>query len=72
MNRLLPDLEAEENFTKKISLGRKQISIVPEIRMSPIHPLKDGISAISAASSRQLLFQVDCRKTKHLSETNIK
>lgn len=61
MNRLLPKLEAEGKFTQNFSLERErdQIIIVPGICMSPIYPLKDGTSAISAASSKQLLFHVD-------------
>lgn len=41
----------------------KQLIMVPGICMSPIYPLKDGTSAISAASSRQLLMHADFRKT---------
>jgi len=55
----------------KISLQRKQLSIVPEIFMSARRPLKGEISAISAASSRQLLFQVDYTKIRILRENDI-
>jgi hypothetical protein len=50
LSRNPPSLRIFRHQQKKM----KASYLVPGICMSPIHPLKDGIKAISAASSRQL------------------
>lgn len=51
-----------EGNCEQIWLSVREGNLIPGICTSPIHPLNDGTSAISAASSRQLLFHVDFRK----------
>ena len=36
--------------------------------MSPIYPVKDGISATSTASSKQLSFQVNLEQIQEMSQ----
>ncbi len=47
----------EATFTQNVQILLKEneaSKLVPGISMSPMHPLKDGSKAVSAASSRQL------------------